>query len=391
HDNATNIAILKNLYISNRQRNPLFKGGACGVVVNNYIYNPGNMAIRYALVPSEWEGYTWQTGRMSIVGNVLQYGPNTSNIPLMRATGGACEIYFDDNIAKNRSGENVQIYSGDGTNIVGQPPIWNENIQSMNATEVKNYVVGHAGARPWDRDEVDQRLINELLTGTGQVIDYETEVGGYPTTTPMNAPFQAENWNMELMIQKHAGLILTTPVVGDTISQNTTFIVQVDTGSFSKEIEFLELLVNGESAGKRMAIPYQWTVNTDVVGSDELVVVAGVKNGRLWVSSTLNKEVVAGSGTGFLDNNSSDHFKLYNFPNPFSTQTTIHYQMAHSGHVQLRLFNDSGKMIADHALGNQLAGIHRWNWDAGNLPPGTYLLLLKVGEQLFQHKLSLCK
>lgn len=41
HDNATDIAIIGNLYISNDDRNPFFKGGAHGVVVNNLIHNPG--------------------------------------------------------------------------------------------------------------------------------------------------------------------------------------------------------------------------------------------------------------------------------------------------------------------------------------------------------------
>jgi len=47
HDNASDILITGNLYASNMQRNPLFKGGARGVVVNNYIYNPGNAAIHF--------------------------------------------------------------------------------------------------------------------------------------------------------------------------------------------------------------------------------------------------------------------------------------------------------------------------------------------------------
>ena len=43
HDNVTEMAIVDNLYFSNMERHPLFKGGARGIVVNNYIANPGRM------------------------------------------------------------------------------------------------------------------------------------------------------------------------------------------------------------------------------------------------------------------------------------------------------------------------------------------------------------
>src|SRR4029078_258580 len=39
-------------------------------------------------------------------------------------------------------------------------------------------LVAHAGARPWDRDAVDRRLINEVRSGGGLVIDSEGDVGG---------------------------------------------------------------------------------------------------------------------------------------------------------------------------------------------------------------------
>ncbi|CAN5718984.1 hypothetical protein BH23PLA1_BH23PLA1_34980 [soil metagenome] len=54
HDNASNIAIIGNLYASNVDRNPLFKGGARGVIVNNLSDNPRSRAVHYRLVSGEW-------------------------------------------------------------------------------------------------------------------------------------------------------------------------------------------------------------------------------------------------------------------------------------------------------------------------------------------------
>ncbi|HEX5006578.1 MAG TPA: pectate lyase, partial [Hyphomonadaceae bacterium] len=56
HDNATNILIVGNLYAHNMERNPLFKGGVHGAVVNNLIYNPGWKALHYNLMANEWAG-----------------------------------------------------------------------------------------------------------------------------------------------------------------------------------------------------------------------------------------------------------------------------------------------------------------------------------------------
>jgi hypothetical protein len=59
------------------------------------------------------------------------------------------------------------------------------------SSQAENWVLGHAGARPADRDPVDTRIINDVINVTGQVIDYtkfaptrytnETDYGGFPT------------------------------------------------------------------------------------------------------------------------------------------------------------------------------------------------------------------
>ena len=41
HDNTSDILIIGNLYAHDRERSPLFKGGARGAIVNNLIYDPG--------------------------------------------------------------------------------------------------------------------------------------------------------------------------------------------------------------------------------------------------------------------------------------------------------------------------------------------------------------
>jgi len=194
HDNATGIAIIGNLYISNNARNPLFKGGARGVVVNNLIHNSGGSAISYGLVPEEWVGKEWQRGQMTIVGNVIRRGPSTpaALAPIRFGSNwGApeCDAYVHDNLFLDRDGRELPLQlavearkglerSGE-FRLVAVAPLWPAGFTALRAAQVTSAVLADVGARPWDRDAVDRRLVEEARTGGGKIIDSESEVGGY--------------------------------------------------------------------------------------------------------------------------------------------------------------------------------------------------------------------
>lgn len=201
HDNTDKILVFGNLYISNNERNPLFKGGARGAVVNNLVHNPGNYLLRYVLVESEWEGHEWQTARIACVGNVLQQGPSTNPKSGFAYLKGPLEASFSDNQHLDKDGKElpfrIDFYhtpkkSGDkkiqptpGTDqkIVDTPPLWPDGLIARPSAEVTQWVLENAGARPWERDSMDKRLIDETLSGGGKIIDSQEEVGGYEGLT----------------------------------------------------------------------------------------------------------------------------------------------------------------------------------------------------------------
>ena len=202
HDNATEIAILNNLYASNKDRNALFKGGSQGVFINNYIHNPGSNAVRYAQINSEWVGHTFETGKLSIVGNVMQLGPSSSDMPLAYIGNGLCMTYMEDNIAKTLSGTDARLQFGENSKFVTEKPLWFAAFKPMKASEVKDSIVKNAGARPWDRDENDKRIIREMRTLKGKIIDSENEVGGYPSFKPTRKRFVEKDWDLRYMVRK---------------------------------------------------------------------------------------------------------------------------------------------------------------------------------------------
>jgi len=206
HDNVTNIALVGNLYFSNNDRHPLFKGGARGIVVNNYVANPGRWAMQYALNAGEWGTNPYQTGQMVIVGNVFTYGPSTpADVPLLRASGvGPVEVYLHDNVAKTRDGSDAPNFGGTVANImpVASPPTWPEGFQAVLSSEVAAAIRANVGARPWDRDAIDTRIVEQALAGEGAIIDSEQEVGGYPVVEPTSAPFVEAEWDLATMVRK---------------------------------------------------------------------------------------------------------------------------------------------------------------------------------------------
>ncbi len=202
HDNATNILIIGNLYASNVERNALFKGGAHGIQANNYIYNPAKRAIHYGLVPSEWEGHPHETGRLSIVGNFLQHGSDSGDIPLVYIGNGPCEVYMEDNIALDKQGNQAKLYVGEPEKLVSSKPVWFEGLRLLPANEVKDAVLKNAGARPWDRDFHDDRIIRSVKDGSSKIIHSEKEVGGYPEVSPTRQKFDKKAWNLATMTRK---------------------------------------------------------------------------------------------------------------------------------------------------------------------------------------------
>lgn len=187
HDNATEILVYGNLYANNVDRHPHCKGGSQTAIVNNFIYNPGRSAVSYHLVPNEWKGHDPVAGKMSVEGNYVEYGPNTSDqIVAGNFKGGAVEVYWKDN--KVISKTTVKEFNGNPS-FVDKPTVWPDGLAPLPVSEVKDRALEHAGAFPWDRDAIDQQIIDEIKSNAGQIIDSEKEAGGYPVIKPAGGAF----------------------------------------------------------------------------------------------------------------------------------------------------------------------------------------------------------
>lgn len=209
HDNAAGILIYRNLYAHNVERNPLLKGGVQAAVVNNVIYDPGRRAIHYNLMALEWGDHPYQTGELSAVGNVMRGGPSTApGLPFLMLGGdGDLDYYGRDNIAVDQWGAPAPMFGRYGETRArlieaDKPPVWPQGLEVLPARDVETYVLAHAGARPWDRDADDMRVLFFVAEGRGEILNDEKQVGGYPQFRETRAPFAEKDWNLDTMEPK---------------------------------------------------------------------------------------------------------------------------------------------------------------------------------------------
>lgn len=205
HDHVNEVLIVGNLYAHNYERNPLFKGGARGQVINNLIYDPGQRAVHYNLIAEEWLGHPYSTGQMVARGNVMRAGPSTQELAFFMVGGsGDVELYAEDNLVVDRLGRPLPQqgrYTTAPVRVIesAQAPPLPFGVTLLPSARVQDAVVAQAGARPWDRDDIDRRILADTIEGRGKIIDGESEVGGYPKQAPTRQAFVPEDWDLATM------------------------------------------------------------------------------------------------------------------------------------------------------------------------------------------------
>ncbi|MEN3975905.1 pectate lyase [Emcibacter sp. SYSU 3D8] len=168
---ARNVLIQGNLFAHNRWRNPVLASGVTALVANNLIYDAGDQAIHLY-------GGDYGPTLASIVGNVVRTGPSSKgDFDLWSKKGPApgSRIHRSGNDAGG-----TRVFGAgwptDATPIfdplVDEPPVQTgADIRILPVDAVMRSVLENAGARPWDRDATDRRIVGEVTAGGGQIRD----------------------------------------------------------------------------------------------------------------------------------------------------------------------------------------------------------------------------
>jgi len=208
---SRNISVHHNLFAHNAERNPRVKTSGTVDVVNNLIYNPrfgragdwgpSHITNDYAKVP------------INYVGNYYKAGIDSGRADYYVSGYGA--TYLEGNITPRRPSNDMDKSVGvirpvDSGSVVSTrnaaPPI-----TTSSAFNAYDQILAEAGANmgldasgSWysRRDAVDERIVNDVIQGTGRIIDDPSQVGGWPVlpsgTPPQDSDHDGmpDNWEI---------------------------------------------------------------------------------------------------------------------------------------------------------------------------------------------------
>ncbi|WP_240223177.1 pectate lyase [Rheinheimera hassiensis] len=195
HDFSQHVAFIGNLFAHNARRNPYFKAHTTGVVLNNIIYNADANAVKLGFIDTEWAhtAFNPKNPQVAVIGNVLRYGRDSySDLALVSYHGDA---YLQDNLTFNLDDKAMYDTAGVITPLVAAP-VWPKGVRVMAAKEVEHQLLPVVGARYWQRDITDQRIVQSYVDRNGRIIDSQQQVGGYPQIKPLYRPLQVPTDNI---------------------------------------------------------------------------------------------------------------------------------------------------------------------------------------------------
>ena len=182
---SENVSVLNNLMASNVDRNPLIQD--CGItqVMNNVTYN--------ALIFSQQQlNCVSGTSYVNWINNYHKKGPvgAQTDLEIIPSDGGSCsagKVYMNGNVGNNGTWTYNNSCSAASivTTPAGAPAVAtttaNAAYTSVLADVGNNRGLNCDGTWYQRQDAIDARVINDVVNGTGKIIDDPSQVGGWVT------------------------------------------------------------------------------------------------------------------------------------------------------------------------------------------------------------------
>ncbi|MBN1182466.1 MAG: hypothetical protein JXB49_09285 [Bacteroidales bacterium] len=187
-DGSKGMMIKECLYVHNFRRNPRLKPGTTVFYINNVIYNYGIYAIHIG--GEQGDGYSEEPGYGYFAGNVCLKGKNGWDNYFVEGHKGDFAkdmkpgngwAYIKDNILLDRTTGDKLIEKDENIFEKWEDGFWPVNYPIKSPREALNSVLKGVGARPSQRSDIDKRIVNDVINGTGEIINSQSQVGGYPS------------------------------------------------------------------------------------------------------------------------------------------------------------------------------------------------------------------
>lgn len=339
------VSIINNLIIHNMERNPRISNAGIADIRNNIIYNPGNFAAKISNTNNIGQ-------KVNFVRNIFIPGPDTrftrefavwmpsrhNGKIFLKENVGFDGDYYKDNWDMvedwiTRTPLRISVVN----QIMSEVEFEHNVSYTRNYEEMQYYTQKYIGASLPIRDNVDRRLIYELNNRSGNIIDSQIEVGGWPG-----------------------------PETG---------FVKIPHDS------------NGKSNyDKHNGIPIEWLNKYNILPGEENLDFNG--NGYTNIEEYLNgtnpRNDSAGSPLDVFDMFSSisatynNGYQLMNAPNPFNHYTRIWFTISDIANVNLTIIDRSGKVVKHLVNAEILAGNYEFIWIPEGIMPGLYLAIMQI-------------
>jgi len=79
------------------------------------------------------------------------------------------------------------------------------------------------------------------------------------------------------------------------------------------------------------------------------------------------------------------------YPNPFNPSSTINYGLKYEGHVEIMVYDATGRLVDELVNQHQIAGYHSITWNASSQASGMYFAKMVAGDVVQTQKLVLLK
>lgn len=203
-DNAR-MTIVGNLFAFNDDRNPLVGSAAPYEIVNNVVYDGYQVGTSLGLRDG---------AQVNLIGNVYLPGPDYRPSRYQIIVAGADDmplldgaIFAADNLSPRTDPEDDWAVMGwggvHGGDYNGSPlpesvradtafPMSAYPVEPSSSEGLVDRMLPVVGASRPARDAVDARIVEDVVAGTGGLIDHPDEVGGWPALAPGEAPADAD-------------------------------------------------------------------------------------------------------------------------------------------------------------------------------------------------------